>query len=176
MGGLSLSSPPHLPCGSSLWFCPQEEGGRKEGGWGGSEPHRCRGGGVSLPGLCCPAAARLGGSGGTSLSRGMKTLSPFPVASDGLTPLPSIATRTVPLPSPWVGGVGASRPLPFPSWAGFEFGDTGGIHAPGSQTPPALSWRGQTDPIPVPCHLPSLGHAFQPRGPRLSGVPEGRSP
>lgn len=63
--------------------------------WGkpcGSELWHCRGWGVSMQRLFHLTAARLAGSG-------MKSLSPFPADLDGLTSLPSISTRTVPLPS-----------------------------------------------------------------------------
>lgn len=56
-----------------------------------------------------PNRSQAGWVGGdTSLSQGVKTLSPFLEASDGLIPLPGIGTRTVPLPSlgSGVGGLG----------------------------------------------------------------------
>lgn len=116
--------PPHSPSpfGSSLWLCPQ---GR---GWG-SEPRRCGGGGFPCKGFAAQPRLDWGGQH-TSLSQGMKTLLLFPVASDGLTPLPSIATRTLPVPSlgSGLGRVGASPPPS--SWAGSELGTQGGDSHP----------------------------------------------
>lgn len=119
-GGVSIPSP-HSPCpfGSSLWICPQEKGGRGEGGGrkpSGSEPRRCRGGGFPCKGFAAQPQPGWVGQEGTSLSQGVKTLLPFPAASDGLTPLPGITTRMVPLPSLGSGGdvcVRASHPPSF---------------------------------------------------------------
>lgn len=144
---------------SGLERCEQESGLSREVVWASLSPHpapptplshlfgfvpRGEGGGPS------PVGAEVGGfrarvllpnhgwagwvGGGerhTSLSRGVKTLLLFPVALDGLTPLPSIATRTLPVPSleSGLGRVGASPPPPS-SWAGSEFGTQGGDSHP----------------------------------------------
>lgn len=112
-----LRPPPLLPLPLWLITCclsPEERVGG-EARWVGV-PSLAQRWGVSLRGFCCPIAAGLGGSGGTSPSRGGKTLLPFLAASVGFTALASIAVKTLLVPSlgSSTGGWGSGlHPLPF---------------------------------------------------------------
>lgn len=153
---LSPHPAPPTPLSHLFGFVPRGEGG-------GPSPVGAEVGGFRAR-VLLPNHGWAGWVGGgerhTSLSRGVKTLLLFPVALDGLTPLPSIATRTLPVPSleSGLGRVGASPP-PLLLGQDLNLVPREGILTPSSQTPVCslvCVW-GKTDPHPGPLPPPVFG-------------------